>query len=275
MFMVPASNLWGNSFQVECSRWTSRIISPPPRNGSMASRISGRPHSTPTPVGPSILCPLHAKKSQSKEATSTGMWGALCAPSTNISASSLCASSASLSTGLTVASTFEEWMQPTILVLGPIRRLVAFAQVLAPPGVGDKVYGFGRAAGEDKAPDVRRAQKPSHLLAGAFVEGRGLLGQTVDTAVDVGVVLLVVLVEGVQHLPRFLGGRGVVEVDKLLFAHPTIQDGKISAHFPYVIHFSLPPAISNGPRLRAPRPSESSRAAAPGPIASYSSSYPG
>src|SRR5687768_4244178 len=129
--------------------------------------------------------------------------------------------------------------------------LVAFAQVLAAAGVGEKVYGFGRAAGEDQAPYVRRAQKPSHPLAGPFVEGRGLLGQAVNTAVDVGVVLLVVLVEGVQYLPRFLGGRGVVEVDELHFAHPTIQDGKVSAHFPYVIHFSLPPAISNGPRLLA------------------------
>src|SRR5215208_2550253 len=69
-------------------------------------------------------------------------------------------------------------------------------------------------------------------------------------------MLLVILVEGVKHLPRFLGGCGVVEVDKLHFAHPTIQDGKVFAHFPYVIHFSAPPAISNGPRLRAPdRPS--------------------
>src|SRR5829696_1649752 len=161
-----------------------------------------------------------------------------------------------------------------VLGLGE-QDLVAFAQVLAAPGVSDKVYGFGRAAGEDQAPDVRRAQKPSHPLAGAFVEGRGLLGQAVDTAVDVGVVLLVVVVEGVQHLPRFLGGRGVVEVDKLHFAHPTIQDGKVCAHFPYVIHFSLPPAISNGPRLLAPRPSESSSTPAPGPIASNSSSHPG
>src|SRR5215210_5372821 len=93
---------------------------------------------------------------------------------------------------------------------------------------------------------------------------------------DVGVVLLVVLVERVQYLPRFLGGRGVVEVDELLFAHPTIQDGKVSAHFPCVIHFSPPPAISNGPRLRAPdRPSESSMTPAPGPIAFSSSSHPG
>ena len=138
-----------------------------------------------------------------------------------------------------------------VLGLGE-QDLVAFAQVLAAPGMGDKVYGFGRAAGEDQTPYVRRAQKPSHPLARPFVEGRGLLGQAVDTAVDVGVVLFVVLVEGVQHLPRFLGGRGVVEVDELLLAHPTIQDGKVSAHFPYVIHFSLPPAISGGPRLRAP-----------------------
>src|SRR5687768_17433105 len=129
--------------------------------------------------------------------------------------------------------------------------------------MGDKVYGFGRAAGEDKGPYVRRAQKPSHSLAGAFVEGRGLLGQAVDTAVDVGVVLLVVLVEGVQHLPRFLGGRGVVEVDELLFAHPTIQDGKVSAHLPYVIHFSSPPAILNGRGFGTPteRVLEDSRAA--------------
>src|SRR5829696_9511871 len=161
-----------------------------------------------------------------------------------------------------------------VLGLGE-QDLVAFAQVLAAPGVGDKVYGFRRAAGEDQAPDVRRAQKPSHPLAGPFVEGRGLLGKAVDTAMDVGVVLLVVLVERVQYLPRFLGGRGVVKVDELLFAHPTIQDGKVSAHFPYVIHFSAPPAISNGPRLRAPRPSESSRTPVPGPIASNSSSHPG
>src|SRR5215216_2283925 len=161
-----------------------------------------------------------------------------------------------------------------VLGLGE-QELVAFAQVLAAPGVGHKVYGFGRAAGEDKAPYVWRAQKPSHPLAGPFVEGGGLLGQAVDTAVDVGVVLLVVVVEGVQHLPRFLGGSGVVEVDELHFAHPTIQDGKVSAHFPCVIHFSLPPAISNGPRLWAPRPSESSRAPAPHPIASNSSSHPG
>ena len=122
---------------------------------------------------------------------------------------------------------------------------------------------------------VRHAQKPSHPLAGPFVEGRGLLGQAVDTAVDVGVVLLVVLVEGVQHLPRFLGGRGVVEVDELQFAHPTIQVlESLCAHS--LSHTLL---FTSGDLERAaassPRPSESSRTPAPHPIASYSSSHPG
>ena len=37
------------------SRRTSRIISPPPRNGGMASSSSSRPQSTPMPVGPQHL----------------------------------------------------------------------------------------------------------------------------------------------------------------------------------------------------------------------------
>ena len=37
-----------------------------------------RPHSTPMPVGPSILCPVKATKSASSSATSTGMCGTDC-----------------------------------------------------------------------------------------------------------------------------------------------------------------------------------------------------
>ena len=47
----------------------------------MVSRISRLAYSTPIPVGPNILCPENARKSQSKSCTSTGMWGTLCAPS--------------------------------------------------------------------------------------------------------------------------------------------------------------------------------------------------
>ena len=52
---VPGSKRHGRSFQRARSIQTSLIISPPPRAGSSASSAARRPHSTPMPVGPSIL----------------------------------------------------------------------------------------------------------------------------------------------------------------------------------------------------------------------------
>ncbi|KAG0905810.1 hypothetical protein G6F32_017138 [Rhizopus arrhizus] len=60
MFGVPASNLCGASLNTVPSKLTSLIISPPPRNGGIASRCSRRAHSAPVPVGPHILWPVMA-----------------------------------------------------------------------------------------------------------------------------------------------------------------------------------------------------------------------
>ena len=46
---------------------------------------------TPIPVGPHILCPENAKKSQPSSCTSTFLWGALCAPSRTTTAPCSCA----------------------------------------------------------------------------------------------------------------------------------------------------------------------------------------
>ena len=48
---VPASNFQGMSFNSHRRRWTSRIISPPARNGGIASSSSRRAHSAPEPIG--------------------------------------------------------------------------------------------------------------------------------------------------------------------------------------------------------------------------------
>src|SRR3954452_1720583 len=53
---------------------TSSIIEPPVRNGGSAASSSPRPHSTPTPDGPSILCPENAAKSTPSAVRLTG-WG--------------------------------------------------------------------------------------------------------------------------------------------------------------------------------------------------------
>src|SRR5436309_3385385 len=48
--MVPASNFQGTSFHLEPLSVTSRIISPPPRNGGMDSSSERRAPSAPMPL---------------------------------------------------------------------------------------------------------------------------------------------------------------------------------------------------------------------------------
>ena len=102
--------------------------------------------------------------------------------------------------------------------------------------MGDEVYGLGRAAGEDETPDVRRAEETHYLLACPLVGRRGFFGEAVDAAVDVGVVLLVLLRESVQHLLRLLGGCGVIQVDELLAVDPPVEDGEVAPDIVYVVH---------------------------------------
>ena len=52
---VPASNLYGSSFQLVRSSATERIISPPRLNGCIASSSSRRPHSAPDAARPAQL----------------------------------------------------------------------------------------------------------------------------------------------------------------------------------------------------------------------------
>ena len=65
------------------------------------------------PVGPYILCPLKAKKSQSRSCTSIFMWGALCAPSTKTGMPWAWASRMMSLTGLMVPSTLLTWAMLT------------------------------------------------------------------------------------------------------------------------------------------------------------------
>ena len=91
---VPASNLYGSSFQVVRSIETERIISPPRLNGDIASSSSRRPQSAPIPLGPHILCEEIARNSQSSAWTSIGRCGAACAASTTMIAPRSCAHAA-------------------------------------------------------------------------------------------------------------------------------------------------------------------------------------
>ena len=105
--MVPASNFHGTSLGSKPSKRTSVIISPPPRNGGIASSSSARAHRPPRPVGPSILWPVKPTKSASHACTSTGRWGTAWAASTFTSAPAAWAASDSNRMSFSVPSTFD------------------------------------------------------------------------------------------------------------------------------------------------------------------------
>ena len=66
--------------------------------------------------------------------------------------------------------------------------------------------------------------------AGPLVLGRRLLADRVDAAMDVGVVLAVVVGDGIDDDARLLAGRRRVEVDEAVAVHLLVEDREILAH---------------------------------------------
>ena len=91
---------------------------------------------------------------------------------------------------------------------------VAAADVPPAPRVGDEVDRLGRVAGEDDLVAVGRVDEPGDLGPRPLVCGRRLLADRVDAAMDVGVVLAVVVVDGIDDDARLLARRRRVEVDQ-------------------------------------------------------------
>ena len=119
--------------------------------------------------------------------------------------------------------------------------LVAGLHELAAPGVRDEVDRLGRVAHEDDGlVTVLRVDKARDLGSHGLVQGRRLFRQRVNTAVDVGVVVLVVVDQGIDDLVRLLGGRCVIEIDQRLAVDLSLQDRKVLANGFDVVHVLLP-----------------------------------
>ena len=99
------------------------------------------------------------------------------------------------------------------VVLHPRQEhFVPFAERVAAERGSHQVETLGGAADEDHLVRGPRADEPRHPAAGALVVLGGPLGEDVDAAVDVRVAGLVDVIHRVEHRPRLLGARGVVEV---------------------------------------------------------------
>src|SRR5262245_49470112 len=94
------------------------------------------------------------------------------------------------------------------------QNLVAGSEMSECPRIPDEVDAFRRTAGEDDFLSRSGVEKFRRALTSRFVSAGGTVAQLMDTAVDVGVVVLVVTDDGIENLPRLLAARRAVEVDE-------------------------------------------------------------
>jgi len=106
--------------------------------------------------------------------------------------------------------------------------LVARAELVQAPGVGDEVLGLGGVFREHHllAP-AAGTDELREFVVGLLVGDRGLLTQVVEAAVDVRVRVSVVVGDGVDHRIGRVRRRGVVEVDDLLPAELPLEDREV------------------------------------------------
>ena len=111
---------------------------------------------------------------------------------------------------------------------------------------GDEIDRLGGVAGEHDLAPVGGVDEPLHLAPGGIVRGGRALAEIVDAAMDVGVVVLVEVLERVDHRARLLSAGRRVEIDQRPVVHPGGEDREVA---PYPRRRRSPPA----PRARRPR----------------------
>ena len=70
---------------------------------------------------------------------------------------------------------------------------------------GKEVHTFGGASREDDFGVTAGSYKPANGLSGCFVQFGGLLGEEVNTPVDIGVHRVILIDHGLNHLTGLLG----------------------------------------------------------------------
>ena len=106
---------------------------------------------------------------------------------------------------------------------------IAGLEIVQRPGFSDEIDAFGGAAREDDFLRGASVDEPGDSFAGAFVGGGGAIAQLVDAAMDVRILVLVVVLDGLEDGARFLGGGAVVEVDQRMSVDLLAEDGEILA----------------------------------------------
>ena len=104
------------------------------------------------------------------------------------------------------------------------------------PGIGDQVYSLGRSGREENLVLMRGTQKPAYHPPHALVVLGCQIGQEVQSAVDVRILVRVGARNGVDHDLRLLRRGAVVEIDQGLAVDPAREYREISPDSLYVVH---------------------------------------
>src|ERR1035437_767969 len=107
------------------------------------------------------------------------------------------------------------------------RYLVAGLDVLRAPRLRDGGDALGGAAGEDDFVGTAGIDELGSTRTRGLEGGGGAIAQFMDAAVDIGIVVLVVIAQGIEHSARLLRGGGIVKVNQRLAVDLLVEDGKV------------------------------------------------
>ena len=117
--------------------------------------------------------------------------------------------------------------------------LVARLHLRQAEGGGQEVDALRGAAGEDDFVGGAGVDELAHGLAAGLMQFRGLLGEEVHAAVHVGVGVVILVGDGLDHTAGFLRRGAVVQVDQGLAVDGAAQDGEVGAYLLDVVHIGV------------------------------------
>src|SRR5215510_15995033 len=108
-------------------------------------------------------------------------------------------------------------------------NFVAALDVFGAPGGCDKIDSFGGATSENDFIGAAGVDELRGTGPRGFESAGSAIAEFMNAAVNVGVVALVILDEGIYDSARLLGGGGIIEVNERTAMHLLIQNGEVGS----------------------------------------------
>ena len=106
------------------------------------------------------------------------------------------------------------WHQIAVVLHEGEQHLISLAQIGVTPAAGHKVDRFAGIAGEHDLPRAGSTDELRRRRSGGLEGFGGADTELVGTAMHIGVVAGVVVLQGLEHRERLLAGGSVIQVDQ-------------------------------------------------------------